>query len=250
MSGQTRNALAAILDSLEADQSIPIHAAGIGPYWTALLSRRCGLASTPHMCHDAATTPPAELTDAHLIDQPALDIARWALSDDPVRAAAGMAAINSLIEPDLSHASTVNARDLLLERAPGHSVAIIGHFPFTEELRAAAGQLWVLELNPRPGDLPADQARQVIPRVDILAITGVTLINHTFDELIALCRPDTYVVMLGGSTPLAPRLFDFGVDVIGGTVVNDPTRAIDDVTRGATFREIGGKYPVLLFKDR
>jgi len=54
--------------------------------------------------------------------------------------------------------------------------------------------------------------------------------------------------MLGGSTPLAPILFDFGVDVIGGTVVDDPQRAMEDVERGATFRQIGGKYPVLLFK--
>jgi len=248
MSAHTRSALSAILDTLETNTSIPIHAAGIGPYWTALLSQRCGLASTPHTCHDDTVQPPAEITAEKLIGQPAIDIARWARSDEPARAAAGMAAINSLIEPDLTNAKEVNARELLLERAPGKSVTVIGHFPFTEDLRAAAGHLSVLELHPRPGDLPANQAGDVIPQTDILAITGVTLINHTFDDLIALCRPDTYVVMLGGSTPLAPVLFDYGVDVIGGTVVDDPKRAMGDVEQGATFRQIGGKFPVLLFK--
>lgn len=249
MSMEARGALSAILRSLADQRSVRISDACIGSYWTAIQSTRCGLASTPHTCHDESAAPPAELRADDLVGQAALEIATWALSDDPVRAAAGMAAINSLIEPDLRAASPLNARDLLVERAPGHAVAIIGHFPFTEDLRAAAERLYVLELHPRPGDLPADRAQDVVPRADIVAITGVTLINHTFDELIGLCRPDAYVVMLGGSTPLSPALFEYGVDVIGGTVVDDPARAMADVERGATFRQIGGKYPVLLFRD-
>ena len=249
MSTEARTALAAILRSLAQHDGVRIRDARIGPYWTAIQSTRCGLASTPHTCHDDSGAPPVELSIDDLLNRPALEVAGWALSDDPVRAAVGMAAINSLIEPDLHRARAVNARDLLIERAPGHAVAIVGHFPFTEDLRAAAERLYVLELNPRPGDLPADRAQDVVPWADIVAITGVTLINHTFDELVGLCRPDAYVVMLGGSTPLSPVLFEHGVDVVGGTVVDDPARAMADVEHGATFRQIGGKYPVLLFRD-
>ena len=248
----TRNSggvLDAILNSLQESDSIPIRDVRFGPYWTALLSRHCGLASTPHTCHEADAGDRKNPITSDLIGRPALEVAEWASSNDPTRAAIGMAALNSLIEPDLSRASAVNARDLLIEQAPGRSVVIIGHFPFTEELRAAAGQLWVLELRPKPGDLPADRAKEVIPQADIVAITGVTLINHTFDELIAMRRPDSHVVMLGGSTPLSPLLFDFGVDVVGGTVVDDPIQAMGDVERGATFRQIKGKHPVLLFRS-
>ena len=161
-----------------------------------------------------------------------------------------MAAVNSLIEPDLDRSVNVNARDLLLERAPGRRVVIIGHFPFTGELREAAETLWVLELHPRAGDLPAHMAADVVPQADIVAITGVTLINHTFDELVSLRRPDALVVMLGGSTPLSSVLFGYGVDVVGGTVVDEPALAMGDVAGGATFRQIRGKHPVLLFRDR
>ena len=244
----TIGALETILDSLQDSGSTPIRDVRFGPYWTALLSRRCGLASTPHTCHDANAGGRKNPTPSDLIGRPALEVTRWALSNDPATAATGMAAVNSLIEPDLSQASAVNARDLLIERAPGRSLVIIGHFPFTEELRGAAGQLRVLELRPRPGDLPADQAKEIIPQADIIAITGVTLINHTFDDLMAMCRPDTYVVMLGGSTPLSPLLFDYGVGVVGGTVVDDPAQAMADVEGGATFRQIKGKHPVLLFR--
>jgi hypothetical protein len=185
-----------------------------------------------------------------LIGRQALSVAAWALSDDAGRAAAGMAAINSLIEPDLARCREMNARDVLLERAPGHFVAMVGHFPFTDELRAAAGRLAVLELHPRPGDLPAEQAAAILPAADVVGITAITLANHTFDALVRLCRPDAFVVMLGGTTPLSPVLFDFGVDVIAGTIVTDPARLMEGISRGATFRQLEGKRPVLMFRDQ
>jgi hypothetical protein len=247
-----------ILDTLPADPGALISAAQIGAYWTAIVSRRCGLASTPHRGHcegqgdfDAA---PAD----EVVGRPAQEIARWALEagtrageGDPaanIRAAVGMAALNSLIEPDLSRCVDVNARDVLLERGRGRSVAMIGHFPFTDELRAAAGQLWVLELFPHPGDLPADQASVVLPQADVVGITGVTLINGTFDGLAALCRPDAYVVLLGGTAPLTPALFDFGVDAVAGSIVEDAAAVMEGIAAGATFRQMRGKRPVLMLK--
>jgi uncharacterized protein (DUF4213/DUF364 family) len=244
-----RPALHALLDWIRPYADAVILDAQIGPFWTAVLSRRCGLASTPHLSHADALLHPPSLRREELIGRPVWEVAQWVLGDEPVRAGAGLAAINSVIEPDLSHCRQMNAKDLLIQRALGHRVAIVGHFPFTDEVRAAAGELWVLELNPRPGDLPAHMAPQVIPQADVVAITGVTLINHTFDDLVRLCRPDAYVIVLGGSTPLCPALFDYGVDVLGGTVVDDPELVLKDIAGGATFRELRGKRPVLMFQE-
>lgn len=242
-------ALQALLEWIRPYADEKVVDAQIGPFWTAVLSRRCGLASTPHRSHAEALPHPPALGRQEMIGRPVWEVAQWVLGDDPARAAAGLAAINSLIEPDLSRCRPMNAKTLLVQRAPGHRVAIVGHFPFTDEVRAAAGELWVLELNPRPGDLPAHMAPQVIPQADVVAITGVTLINHTFDDLVRLCRPDAYVVVLGGSTPLCPALFEYGVDVLGGTVVDDPALVMQDIAGGATFRELRGKRPVLMFKE-
>jgi uncharacterized protein (DUF4213/DUF364 family) len=249
LSQPTASALSSIIQALHQGEDAVVQQAQIGPYWTAIVSRRCGLASTPHVAHTPAEQGRPLPVTADVIGRPALTIADWALSSSSaVSSAVGMAAINSLIEPDPARCRDVNARDLLLERAPGRSVAIVGHFPFSEELRAAARQLWILELHPRPGDLPADRAAEVIPAADILAITGVTLINHTFDGLIALRRPGAYVVMLGGSAPLSPILFDYGVDVIGGTIVDDAGLLMRGIAAGSTFRQLQGKHPVLMFK--
>ncbi len=58
-------------------------------------------------------------------------------------------------------------------------------------------------------------------QADIVAITGSALINHSIERLLNLCRPESFVVVLGPTTPLSPVLFDHGVDVICGTRVVD-----------------------------
>jgi uncharacterized protein (DUF4213/DUF364 family) len=117
-------------------------------------------------------------------------------------------------------------------------VAIVGHFPFIDRVRDAADRCWVLELHPGPGDLPADQAREVLPQADVVALTGTSLLNHTFDELIGLCRPDAYVLLLGPSTPLSPVLFEAGVNALSATRVDDIEQVLFSVGQGATFRQI------------
>jgi len=93
-------------------------------------------------------------------------------------------------------------------------------------------------LNPRAGDLPAEQAAKVLPEADVVALTGTSLMNRTFDDLIRLCRPDAFVVLLGPSAPLASVMFDLGVDAVSGTLVIDADRVVRSVAQGATFRQI------------
>jgi hypothetical protein len=105
-------------------------------------------------------------------------------------------------------------------------------------VRKAAAECWVLELRPRPGDLAAGRAAEVLPQADVVALTGTSLINHTFDDLVELCRPDAFVILLGGSVPLTPVLFDRGVDAVSGTRVVDVPAALQAVGQGATFRHL------------
>jgi len=105
-------------------------------------------------------------------------------------------------------------------------------------VRQAAAECWVLELRPRPGDLPADRAAELLPQADVVALTGTSLINHTFDDLVTLCRPDAFVLLLGPSAPLSPVLFEVGVDAVSGTLVTDPELVLRSVGQGATFRQV------------
>ncbi len=118
--------------------------------------------------------------------------------------------------------------------------ALVGHFPFIPRLREQVGQLWVIEQRPADGEHPAEAATDLIPQADVVALTGSALINHTLDGLLALCRPDALVMVLGPSTPLSPVLFDHGAALISGTRVVDEAAVLRTVGQGATFQQVEG----------
>ena len=197
----------ALLESLGDDAAV--RQVLVGAFWTAVVlgtdPPRCGLASTLRAeTHDSGPPVPEA---GHLLEYGGRELAGWLRSPSILRASIGLAAVNALLEVDETGCTEVNAEQVILERGAGRRVAIVGHFPFVERVRQAAAECWVLELRPRPGDLPAERATEVLPQADVVALTGTSLTNHTFDGLVGLCRPDAFVLLLGASAPLSPVLF-------------------------------------------
>jgi uncharacterized protein (DUF4213/DUF364 family) len=230
-----------ILDDLIGSlrRNAPAREVRVGRFWTAVWSRACGLASTTGPGdHEHGASFVRDV--GSLAGRSAQELTRLAYSDSPLEAGIGLAAITSLLEVDEARCLEFNAGDLLIERGRGKKVALVGHFPFVPALREAAARLWVLELHPQPGDSYAEEAEDVVPQADIVAITGSAFINHTIEDLLGLCRPDSLVMVLGPTTPLSPVLFDYGVDVVSGTRVVDPVLALRCLSEGATFRQMRG----------
>jgi uncharacterized protein (DUF4213/DUF364 family) len=175
------------------------------------------------------------------LEQTGQELAGLLCSSSILEASIGMAAFNALLQVDEAACVELNAADVVVKRGTGRRVAIVGHFPFVERVRRVAAECWVLELHPRPGDVPAGQAGEVLPQADVVALTGTSLINHTFEDLIHLCRPDAFVMLLGASAPLSPVLFEYPVNAVSGTRVVDIPAVLGAVTQGATFRQISGK---------
>jgi len=199
---------------------------------------RCGLAATltnPEMMHRVR---PAVLKAGHLLEMDYRELA--ALSESPsfTEVAIGMATINALLPQTPEKWVELKAEDYLIQHGTGKNVALIGHFPFLERLKANVKQLWVLELNPRNGDLPAQAAPEIIPQADFVAITATTLINKTFDGLMALCRPDTVVVLLGPSTPLSPIMYEYGVHILCGAVVTNYQAVMLGISQGISMHQL------------
>ena len=210
-----------------------------GPFQTAVLTRYCGLASTPHdpgPHHDKTPVKEAGL----LLEKDAMTLAHMANSPSSMESAIGMAAINSLIEVDEQRCTELNAGDLLAKEGEGKRVAIVGHFPFVPRLRKVAKELWVIEQNPQEGDVTEAEAENLIPQADVVGITGTAFTNQTIESLLSLCKSNAYVVVLGGTAPLSPVLFDYGVSAVSGTRVIDPKTVLRCVSQGATFRQIKG----------
>lgn len=227
-----------LLGNLRADAAV--RQVLMGAFWTAVVLDtepvRCGLASTLRGETHHGGQPIPEAGD--LLSYSARELAQWLRSPETLKASIGLAAYNALLEPDERAWVELNASQVIVDRGAGGRVAIIGHFPFVEAVRRAVETCWVLELHPRPGDVPAERADDLLPQADVVAITSTSLINHTFDGLIRLCREDAYVIMLGPSTPLSPLLFQVNIDVLSGTVIEDAERVLRSIAQGATFRQI------------
>ena len=218
-----------------------------GVFHTAVLSRHCGLSATLPM--DAMRQDAALVREpGFLLSKSPRELAGLAHSKSILEAAIGMATINSLLTIDEGSVIELNAADLILEKGEGRTVAIVGHFPFVPKVREKAKALWVIEKNPKEGDLPESEGDQRIRQADVVAITGAALVNHTLDRMLQLCNPRAFVILLGPTVPLSPVLFEYGVDALSGTRVADPDLALLCVSQGANFRQIPGARRLTMMK--
>ena len=214
----------------------------IALHWTAVVletggERRCGLASTLAGAHEH--TGEADIPAAgHLCGTPASELAAYLRSGHPTRRSLGLATVNALLPTPPRFDADQNAEDAILQLGAGKRVALIGHFPFVPRLREQLDRLDVLDQNPKAGDLPPDAAPEVLPRADVVAITSMTIHNGTLESLLALCRPEAQVMLLGPSTPLSPVLFRYGVDLLAGSVVEDIDGVMRAVAQGGNFRQV------------
>ena len=235
----------ALLNAIRDDA--PVADLRVGLHWTLLLTAdgRAGLANSNTTRHEEHGTPDVKAAGT-LIGRSTRELAQLARRGRPVERGIGVAALNALLPlPAESELTEMNAAELLLARAPEKTVVVVGHFPFLPRLREIAGALYVLELEPGPGEYPAAAAPEIVPQADIAALTGSAIVNGTMDALLPLCRPDAYVLVLGPSTPLHPLVFDHGVDAIAGSLVVDPPTCMAYVSQGTTFRQLRGVRKVV-----
>lgn len=233
-----------LFDALLATVSdAPVREVRMGLFWTAVVAQvdgrlRCGLASTMvgedhHHGERFAVEAAGRLGEGG-----SLSLARLITSSSPPEVSIGMAAINATLPLYRGDEIEANAEEILAQHGAGKHVVLVGHFPFVERLRERVGRLSVLELHPWKDDLPADMAPDVIPQADVLALTSLTLINRTFDGLLALRPPQALLLLLGPTTPLSPVLFDYGVSILSGSVVEDIPAVLRGVSEGAAFRQL------------
>ena len=100
-----------LLSTLRYDA--PVRDIRLGPFQTAVLTRNCGLASTPHDPGPHHSRIP--VTEAGLLMEKDVGaLAHLANSESALEAAIGMATINSLIEVDENRCLELNAAELII----------------------------------------------------------------------------------------------------------------------------------------
>lgn len=119
----------------------------------------------------------------------------------------------------------------------GRTVAMIGHMHGPAGMAELARQVYILEREPQDGDYPDAACDWILPRCDLVIITGSSLINKTLPHLLSLCRGAT-VILTGPSVPLCPALLEYGIDRISGLIVSDREglrRRVEEGAHGSPY---------------
>ena len=128
------------------------------------------------------------------------------------------------------------------QNTPKLRIALVGHFHFADELKAFGHHLDIFELEGRcePGDLPNTRMPEFLPLADVVVMTSSTIITHATEAILKLARPDAKKLIIGPTVPIHPILWDYGLDVICGSIITDPKQVAIAARQGGNHKQFSG----------
>lgn len=186
-----------------------------------------GLASTPpRNAPGCKPAPEAGRYAGRSLRELAALVESW----NPAEVAIGLAAIGAHNNRYDLAGEASNGLDSL--PADGR-VVVVGGFP---GIRDRLPGCHVVEMAPEDGEYPAAAADWLLPTCDVAVMTASALTNHSLPRLLELAE-GARVALVGPSTPLCPRLFDHGIEVLSGLVATDPDGLARVIAEGGAARD-------------
>ncbi len=130
----------------------------------------------------------------------------------------------------------------LIEIAPQQNITLVGAFrSYIELLSEKKTNLKVLELNEniffkehKKYYVPAEKYIDLLPKSEVIIITGLTLINNTIDGILKAANPNAKIIVVGPTANILPTiLFNNGVNIIGATKYSNPNLLYKLISEGA-----------------
>lgn len=180
-----------------------------------------------------------------------------ALSDIPMKKTMGIAVLSALssycwekgLVQGYNMKIDMDAMECLDLNDESYPVLIGAIVPVLRILKERKKPFSVIELDPRtlkPDEMPfyisPEETAKVVPKADVLVITGTTLINGTLEKILNLARPDTQVIVLGPTASLIPHaFFKRGINILGGDIITNPDKMLDTLAEGGSGYHLYGK---------
>ncbi|RPI76853.1 MAG: hypothetical protein EHM45_11455 [Desulfobacteraceae bacterium] len=235
---------------------------GLKPQWTVLIGtdHQCGMAINFTGKHQVYDIPEPDLDLAvlkTLIGRNLTEVASANLDADslPMRAI-GLAALSALSQPFLTPTALAKRGFLSAENrhflndliTPRDIVTVIGFGGLIRSLLGKCKELHVTDMRPRESFINTvigqtveygplglfihgeKENEAVVKKSDVVVITGSTLVNRTFDELMSYTAHARTVGLYGPTAGLIPDLFfKNNIDFILSHWVKDPARFAYDM---------------------
>jgi uncharacterized protein (DUF4213/DUF364 family) len=177
--------------------------------------------------------------------------------DDPLANMLGLAAINAICQEVMRTSGRVPdaAPDSigLMDIADGDRVGMVGLFPpLLKHMLGRNAELVIVEKNPKLVDrypnLKVTLDARVLRNCNKVLCTSATLLNDTLDDVLLQCRGAEHITVLGPTAGFFPDpLFERGVHVLGGRLVNDGKQLLRLIAEGRRWGDVTRK---LVFQNR
>jgi hypothetical protein len=213
-----------ILVSAIADTKTKIEEIHLFEHWIVIKAGRHEMSTRFKPTGELIETQDTWLGD--LIGRSAADIAReYLASADVLRIAAGMACLKCVI-PHVKEYHKNSAMDHFSEETKTRPSCFIGHFEEAAKWRDQGRPVSIVELTPRSGDIHWDDSRAVLAEAELVFMTGLTLVNGTFGEVVRRTPLASRRIVMGPTVPLTTALFKLGVHWAGTSRIVDAPLAL------------------------
>lgn len=208
----------------------------VGLNWTLVVGPRgAGLSHTPARGTEGCRSLPHPGTYA---GRTLAELAALWGAPNVFEHAIAVAAVNAHWNRYDLEGESVNGLDLIENH--GEHTVMIGRFPGIAE---RAPGIAVVEREPRAGEFPETALPDLLARAKFVAVTASAIVNGSMAGILAMCK-GAKVLVVGPSTPLAPSLYDHGVDILSGYVAQDVEGVARAIVEGASVAAIRpfGRY--------
>ncbi len=216
----------------------------VGLRWTGVITKRLGISLTydnfKHVTglEDAGT----------FIGKIAKELLDYLKTFDTLKIGIGLATLNSLLNLPENY-EIINIFDYLLEKGKDKKLVFIGHFEDINKLENVAKEIVIIERKPKEEDYLDTFQEYLIPKGDIVAITGSTFVNKSIKRILELSK-GKYTIVFGPSTPLSTVLFDYGVDMIGGILIKEESKVFNIISQGGSIKNFNKYINFITLKRR
>ena len=232
---------------------------GLHPGWNAVIGTNgcCGVAmsfqdNNPQYDIDQTTQ---DLDYLHsCIGRPLFEVAQENITEPSLsRRSIGLATLNALSQPLVSDEilkekgfnTGVEVKDLVRS---DDTLVIVGYGGLVKSYAGRCHELHVTDQRPvetfrttiigeeiryGPAGIivhPAEENKEVLNDADVAIITGSTLVNGTFEEVVGYAKNARIRALYGSSAQLIPDvLFENGIDIAMSLAISDPVKFEYDV---------------------
>ena len=159
------------------------------------------------------------------VGMPAEEVGRWLVTggDDIQRSIGGAVLTAASRGLDLRDSQERGPFDVALR--PGDTVGMVGNIhPVAMMLGKMGANLMIFDKgkcahgNSAENIYPMERQAELLPKCDIVFLSGTTTVNGTIDGLLDMCSGARDIVLVGASVPMIPQGYrDSGVTVLAGS---------------------------------